>query len=164
MNRKVKLSPIPIHKEDSTWSFDPKAKQDAFARTFASKSVLPAEVIDTAFFDVSDVKFQNLVVFRCRACRRSLKKLYESEAIGHDKTSAQILKHLADCLAILSTRLCRRLFYEGCWSSAWKYHLIVPIFKKGAAFMPGNYRGVHLTTVLSKIAEEMISINLMPLL
>jgi len=56
------------------------------------------------------------------------------------------------------------LFYEGCWPSAWKYHLIVPIFKKGAAFMPGNYRGVHLTTILSKIAEKMISINLMPFL
>ena len=30
--------------------------------------------------------------------------------------------------------------------------------------MPGNYRGVHLTTILSKIAEKMISINLMPFL
>ena len=30
--------------------------------------------------------------------------------------------------------------------------------------MPRNYRDVHLTTILSKIAEKMISINLMPFL
>ena len=30
--------------------------------------------------------------------------------------------------------------------------------------MPGNYRGVHLSAILSKITEKMISINLMPYL
>jgi len=88
--------------------------------------------------------------------------LDETKATGHDKISAYILKRLADCLAVPFTKLYRRLFYEGCWPSAWKYHLIVHIFKKGAAFMPANYRGVHLTTILSKIAEKMISIHLMP--
>ena len=38
----------------------------------------------------------------------------------------------------------------------WQYHIIVPIFKKGSAFQPGNYRGVHLTAILSKVAERMI--------
>ena len=60
--------------------------------------------------------------------RRLFKKLDESKATGHDKISAHILKRLADFLAILFTQLCRRLLYEGCWPSAWKYHLIIPIF------------------------------------
>jgi hypothetical protein len=42
--------------------------------------------------------------------------------------------------------------------------LIVPIFKKGAAFKPGNYRGVHLTTILSKVAEKLICAQLFPFL
>ena len=30
--------------------------------------------------------------------------------------------------------------------------------------MPGNYRGVHLTTILSKVAERMIGAHLVPFL
>ena len=42
--------------------------------------------------------------------------------------------------------------------------MLVPIFKKGAAFLPGNYRGVHLTNVLSKVAERLIGVYLVPFL
>ena len=42
--------------------------------------------------------------------------------------------------------------------------MIVPIFKRGAAFKPDNYRGVHLTTILSKVAEKMIGLHLTPYL
>ena len=38
------------------------------------------------------------------------------------------------------------------------------IYKRDAAFIPGNYRGVHLTTILSKIAEKMIALHLVPFL
>ena len=78
--------------------------------------------------------------------------------------SASILKRLCDCLAVPFTIVVRRLFHEGCWPSAWKYHLICPIFKRGSAFMPGNYRGIHLTTILSKIAEKLVGKNLVPFL
>ena len=36
----------------------------------------------------------------------------------------------------------------------WKLHAICPLFKRGSAFLPGNYRGVHLTPIFSKIAEK----------
>ena len=111
-------------------------KAFAFARTFVSKSALLEEIVDTAFFVVPDAEFGDLAIFRPRACRRLFKKLDASKATGHDKISAQILNCLTDCLAVPFTRLCRSLFYEDCWSSACKYHLIVSIFKMGAAFMP----------------------------
>ena len=38
----------------------------------------------------------------------------------------------------------------------------MPIYKKGPAFEPGNYRGVHLTTILSKQAEKMVGLHLVP--
>ena len=46
----------------------------------------------------------------------------------------------------------------------WKLHLIAPIFKKGSAYNAGNYRGVHLTSILSKIAEKLIGGRLVPFL
>jgi hypothetical protein len=89
---------------------------------------------------------------------------HERKATGHDMISAAILKKLHDCIAVPFTRVARRLFYEGCWPKVWQYHIIVPIFKKGAAFQPGNYRGVHLTAILSKVAERMIGLHLTPYL
>ena len=102
--------------------------------------------------------------FRSRSCKSILKKLDEKKATGHDKISAIILKRLSDCLARPFAFVCRRLFEEGCWPTAWKYHLIIPIFKKGSAFNPINYRGVHLTSILSKVAERMVAIHLVPML
>ena len=102
--------------------------------------------------------------FRSRSTRKLSRKLDTNEATGNDKISALILKRLADVLAIPFTRVVRRLFYAACWPSVWKYHLLVPIFKQGAAFLPGNYRDVHLTTVLSKVAERLLGIHLVPYL
>ena len=44
----------------------------------------------------------------------------------------------------------------GSWPDSWRNHWIIPIFKKGAVFRPGNYRGIHLTAQISKIAERII--------
>ena len=121
-------------------------------------------MVDTPYFGQSGEELQVFVAFRSRKCRRLFKALDASKATGHDKISAAILKRLYKVLAVPFTKVCRRLFFEGCWPSVWKYHLVVPIFKRGAAFKPGNYRGVHLTTILSKIAEKMVALQLTPFL
>ena len=96
--------------------------------------------------------------------KQLLKKLNNEIATGHDKISTAILKRLYDVLAVPFTIICRRLLYEGCWPKIWRMHLIVPIFKKGSAFKPNNYRGVHLTNAFSKIAERLIGLRLIPFL
>ena len=164
LNRKGNLSSIPTLRVDDKWLSDAREKANVFARTFASKSVLPPDVVDTPFFGNPDIEMDHFVAFRSRCCARLFKQLDPTKATGHDKISAAILKRLHKCLAVPFTRLCRRLFFEGCWPSAWKHHLAVPIFKRGAAFKPDNYRGVHLTTVLSKVAEKMVGLHLSPFL
>ena len=104
------------------------------------------------------------MAFRNRNAKRLFKKLDEKKATGGDMISAAILKRLCDCLAVPFTIVVRRLFYEGCWPSAWKHHLICPIFKRGAALKPDNYRGIHLTTILSKVAERLVGIHLVSFL
>ena len=79
-------------------------------------------------------------------------KLHQSFA-GDVYNSAVYLKRLGDLLTMTYIRICRTLFYEGCLPEAWKPRLIVPIYKEGSIFQPGNYRGVHLTSILSKLAE-----------
>ena len=164
LRRQASISSIPSLREGGTWLSDAKAKADAFAKTFAAKAQLPPEVVDTPFFATPDVEFNEFIVFRSRTTKRLLDQLDVSKATGHDKISASILKCLSDCIAVPFTKVCRRLFHEGCWPTVWKFHLVVPIFKRGAAFKTGNYRGVHLTTILSKLAEKLIAIKLVPLL
>ena len=116
------------------------------------------------FFENADVKFDDVIIFRSRATRRLFRKLDERKATGGDMVSAAILKRLWDCLAVPFAIVARHLFHQGCWSTAWRTHLICPIFKHGAALTPGNYRGVHLTTILSKTAEKMVGAHLVPYL
>ena len=49
-----------------------------------------------------------------------------------------------------------RIILLGVWPKSWREHWIVPLFKKGAVFLPKNYRGVHLTAQISKVCERVI--------
>jgi hypothetical protein len=104
------------------------------------------------------------MVFRSRTTQKLFRKLDEKKATGGDMISAAILKRLCECLTIPFTIVVRRLFFAGCWPKVWKRHLICPIFKRGAAFKPDDYRGIHLTTILSKVAERFVGIHLVPVL
>jgi len=160
LHRKATLSSIPTLREDGKWIKDPKEKADIFARNFRSKANLPEELVDTPFFGCATDDEMHFFSFRSRNTKRLFQKLDACKATGGDMISASILKRLCDCLAVPFTIVVRRLFSEGCWPSAWKYHLICPIFKRGSAFTPGNYRGVHITTILSKIAEKIVGAHL----
>jgi len=162
LNRKAGVASIPTLREETQWLTDSKEKADAFARKFSSKSQLPAETVDCPFFGVPDCEFDEFVAFRSRTTKRLLKKLNERKATGHDMISAAILKKLHACIAVPFTRVARRLFYEGCWPRVWQYHISVQMLEGGAAFIPGNYRGMHLVIILSKIAERMIGFYLVP--
>ena len=62
------------------------------------------------------------------------------------------------------TILCRRLLQETCWPQIWRLHVIRPLYKRGSAFMAGNYRGIHLTAILAKTAERFIARDLIAFL
>ena len=52
--------------------------------------------------------------------------------------------------------LVRRIVEEARWPELWLQHWVTPIYKKKAVFQAGNYRGVHLSSQLSKVAERAI--------
>ena len=56
------------------------------------------------------------------------------------------------------TTLLRRILKEHRWPSAWKFHRLSPLFKKGAVHNADNYRGLHLTSVMSKVAERVLKV------
>ena len=148
-------------KDGETWIKDPDAKANLFAKIFDKKAELPPEEIDCPYFGMPDMEFEDFVALRSRTMFKLLSKLDVSKATGPDCISAEMLKHLAKELSVPLSIICRRLFKEACWPSAWKLHHICPLYKRGLPFLGGNYRGIHLTSILSKIAEKFIGGPLM---
>ena len=147
----------PPLRVDDTWILDGVEKANAFAHAWNEKAKLPPDHADCLFPGTPDHIIDFFMAFRTRYTLKLFKKLNASKATGRDEISAMILRKLAPVLAAPFTQLCRRLFYEACWPIRWKIHLLCPIYKRATVYSPDNYRGVHLTTILSKVAEHVIA-------
>ena len=77
---------------------------------------------------------------------------------------AKILKHCARALALPVALLVMQMLCREEWPDIWRDHWVIPIFKRGAVFKPENYRAIHLTAQLSKIAERILKRITEPLL
>ena len=77
-------------------------------------------------------------------------------ATGPDGLPARVLRECAKELAMPVTLLVRKLLHYGHWPTSWRLHWVLPLHKRKAVWNPQNYRGVHLTAVLSKVVERVV--------
>jgi len=155
LNKKSKVVSIPPLLDNGIWILDSAGKANSFAKAFSSKFVLPPPVEDQ--FVAAPVNHMNhFVAIRTRSVAAELSKLDEKKATGPDRISARILRVLAFVLALPLAIICRRLLYEGVWPDIWKVHFLTAIFKRGLVHNPCNYRGIHLTCIVSKVVERVI--------
>ena len=164
LERKAKCSSIPPLRDGNEWIETSKGKANLIAKTLQEKAALPEEVIDCPYFGCPDMEMDRFMALRSRYTLKLLKSLDETKATGPDHIPASILKRIARFIAVPFTIICRRMLYEGCWPNVWRLHLICPLYKRKSAFMASNYRGVHLTAILSKVAEKLIGKDLIEFL
>ena len=70
---------------------------------------------------------------------------------GPDEIVSEMLKH-ADALVInYLLAYFNKLFESGIFPTEWSKSIIVPIYKKGDINRPDNYRGIALTSIVSKV-------------
>ena len=153
-------SGIPsLRSSSGDWVHDPKLKADLFADVFTSKYGLPPHVRDDPeLLREPAGHMSSFVLIRERWVKRELRTLREDQATGPDDVAARLLRACADVLARPFTTFLRRILKEHRWPSAWKFHRLSPLFKKGAVHNAGNYRGLHLTSVMSKVAERVLKV------
>ena len=86
-----------------------------------------------------------------------INKLKSGKSSGLDKILSEMLKN-ANCDIIhFLVALFNNVFNRGIFPHAWSKSIIVPIHKKGDKNNPDNYRGVALTSVVSKIYTHILN-------
>ena len=143
--------------------FDATGKPELFANTFQSKyKLIPSEENENTNLQDVDLRqlHQNLPPEKEAAA--ILKTLKADSATGPDLLPARILKECCLQLAGPLRMLAQSILHFGAWPRSWMVHWIVPLFKKGTVFTPGNYRGIHLTPQISKAMERFLGLMIAP--
>ena len=83
--------------------------------------------------------------------QRSIRHLKNGKSAGPDKVVSELLKHGNSTVMDYLLALFNTLFNRGMFPLDWAKSIIVPIFKKGDANKPDNYRGIALTSIVSKV-------------
>ena len=80
-----------------------------------------------------------------------IKHLKNGKSAGADKITGEMLKNANKQVIDYLVKLFNTIFDSGTFPSTWAKSIIIPIFKKGDPNIPDNYRGIALTSILSKV-------------
>ena len=157
LGRTSKKSSIPpLQRDDKTWVHDSVERANMFGTTFESKSALPEWKSDPDL--EHNGSFQSaFLLLRHTVTRAILRAIDADGATGPDGVPGRILKECAEVLAAPVTLLVKMMLLQGEWPDIWREHWVVPLYKKKSVWKAVNYRGVHLTAVMSKTAERILA-------
>ena len=101
------------------------------------------------------------VKFKVKQVRKILVNLDENKASGLDGIPAVVLKKCAPELAPILTRLFQISYDCGIFPIGWKTARVQPIPKKGSKTLPTNYRPISILSVVSKVMEKYLNIEIL---
>lgn len=89
--------------------------------------------------------------------KASIAYLKNGKSAGPDRIISEMLKHGGTPVIEFLVSLFNILFDSGSFPAIWCKSIIVPIFKKGDSNNPNNYRGVALTSIISKVYTHILN-------
>jgi len=154
---------VPCLLKDNIIARTGSEKASLFADSFKRKWQVPVILENCYTNDAPDAPpcAATLLQFRSRNAFYFLSTLEQDSATGPDAISTILLRHIAKTICFAFSLLARRIVECGKWPTCWKYHWIFPLFKKGLRSCCDNYRGLHLTSQLSKCMERFIGTHFM---
>ena len=156
----------PLKRKDGSWATGAQDKAELFLETFCAKYTLP-QGVENHFTDLGEASLEStsdFLLVRSRHAKQTLKALKEDKATGPDLLSAKVLRRCADSLALPVAKLARVLLETGHWPKQWRTHWVFPLYKKRSVYQPDNYRGIHLSSQLSKVLERLLGKHVLPFL
>ena len=128
--------------------------QNVFTREDEDPSSLP-KLPTSPFPEMSPITID------VEGVRKLLLNINTAKAIGPDQIQNQALKIAADELAPVLQFIFQQSLDSGELPLDWRSASIAPLFKKGSATDPANYRPISLTCTCCKLLEHIIDSQLM---
>ena len=91
---------------------------------------------------------------------KAKKQITEGKAYGDDEVAPEVLKRVD--LDDIILQFCNNALCEGEIPDQWKHSNIVPVPKKGDLTKADNYRGIALTSIVSKTLNRMVLNRIKP--
>ena len=98
--------------------------------------------------------------FTIEELRLAKKQIVEGKAYGDDSISPEVMKRVDIDDVIL--KFCNDALCDGLIPDQWKLSNIVPVPKKGDLTKTDNYRGISLTSIVSKTLNKMLLNRMKP--
>ena len=157
LSRLEATSNIPaLRRSDHSWVRCPDEKANLLREGFSNKWFLPEPVVNEYSPQAYAACIQPFVPIRIGRIRKSLAQLRDDSATSPDLLPARVLKCMAEVLVYPIALRCRRILQQGRWPTMWCLHWVCLLFKKRSVFDPSNYRGLQITSQLSKLVERII--------
>ncbi len=83
--------------------------------------------------------------------KKAVKALKYNKAIGLDEVSNEMIKCTIDVYSNLFTQFFNSILLMEAVPESWGHGYIVPLFKSGSVLEPNNYRGITISSCLSKV-------------
>ena len=93
--------------------------------------------------------------------KRSIKHLKHGKAAGADNILNEFISYGRDEIIHILVDLFNKLYDAGHYPTQWTTGVIVPIYKKRTRSNPANYRGITLTSTMSRIFTYILNERLL---
>ena len=152
---------VPSLLKDGVYARTGAEKAEFFADTFKSKWVVPDLVPNCYTYNLPDAapRATSVLQLRSRNAYYYLNSVELDSSTGPDGVSTILIRYTAAALCFAFALLARRIVETGRWPKCWKYHWLFPLFKRGVRSNCLNYRGLHLTSQLSKCMERFLGMH-----
>ena len=87
----------------------------------------------------------------------AFQKLKKRKAPGIDEIPPEVLKLIEPKISTYLLKLFNKIYELGQFPHKWTQAIIVPLFKKGDTNQPGNYRGISLLCIISKLFTAILN-------
>jgi hypothetical protein len=159
LSHKSGIAPLCDH--DNQLIFDNLVKAELLNRHFVSSGTVDNGIIPDTFCGASSNFIDSSIEFGCVDIINAINKLKPNSSAGPDGLPSIVFKSLKHQLAKPLFMLFNYFLHFGCLPDQWKTAVVRPIFKKGKASDPNNYRPISLTCVCCKILESLIKNHLL---
>ena len=135
---------------------DDAKKADAFNNFFAKASDLDDTYHQLPDTNVEILNQLNHIVISETDVMDQLKILNVNKAYGPDQLPPRLLKEAKEYIYKPLTKLFNKSLQTQTFPLIWKRANVLPVYKKGAANILGNYRPISLLSINSKIFEKIV--------